>query len=57
MNTMIRNFLKDEDGISALEYGILAAVVAAILIGAFKTGITGVFNSIITALQAAVTAA
>lgn len=54
MNTMIRNFIADEDGITALEYGILAAVVAAILIGAFKTGISTVLGNIITALESAV---
>ena len=31
MNT-IRKFLKDEDGVTALEYGLLAAVVAGALV-------------------------
>ena len=32
MNASIRKFLKEEDGVTALEYGLLAAVVAGILI-------------------------
>jgi pilus assembly protein Flp/PilA len=32
MNTSIRKFLAEEDGITALEYGILAALVAVILV-------------------------
>jgi pilus assembly protein Flp/PilA len=39
MNTSIRNFLKEEDGITALEYGILAALVAAALGFAFYPAI------------------
>jgi Flp pilus assembly pilin Flp len=32
MNASIRKFLKEEDGVTALEYGLLAAVIAGILI-------------------------
>jgi len=32
MNTSIHKFLAEEDGITALEYGILAALVAVILV-------------------------
>lgn len=28
MNASIRKFLKEEDGVTALEYGLLAAVIA-----------------------------
>lgn len=55
MNTRILDFLKEEDGITALEYGILAAIVAAALVAVFKTGLKDVFDSIITALKSAVT--
>ena len=57
MNHCIRDFLREEDGITALEYGILAAVVAALLVGAFKTGITGVFATIIEKMTDALTSA
>lgn len=54
MNTRIRDFLHEEDGITALEYGILAAVVASLLIAGFKTGIGEVFDDIVAALKGAV---
>jgi pilus assembly protein Flp/PilA len=55
MNIHIRKFLNDEDGITALEYGILAAVVAGVLVVTFKDGLGEVFTNIITALKKAVT--
>lgn len=54
MNIHIRKFLNDEDGITALEYGILAAVVAGVLIATFKDGLISVFDKIVSALEAAV---
>lgn len=42
MKTSIRDFLHDEDGITALEYGILAALVAVILVAVIgKDGNSG----------------
>jgi Flp pilus assembly pilin Flp len=40
-----------------LEYGILAALIATLLVSVFGPGISGVFTSIINALTAAVTSA
>lgn len=57
MNVSVRKFLREEDGITALEYGILAALVATLLVSVFGPGISGVFTSIINALTAAVTSA
>jgi pilus assembly protein Flp/PilA len=51
MNASIRNFLIEEDGITALEYGILACIVAAALIAGFQTQIAGLYTSIMTALS------
>ena len=49
MNT-IRNFLKDEDGVTALEYGLLAAVVAGALVlvagPALETFFTDLFEKL-----------
>jgi pilus assembly protein Flp/PilA len=50
----IRKFLKDEDGITAIEYGILAAIVAAAIVAVFNTGVTALFNAIFVKLEAAV---
>lgn len=55
MNTKIRHFLQEENGVTALEYGILAAVVAVVLVTIFKTGLGEVFGDVITKLKAAVT--
>jgi pilus assembly protein Flp/PilA len=57
MNNRIRDFLCEEDGITALEYGILAAVVAGILVGTFRSSLSTVFDDIVTTLSAAVTKA
>ena len=57
MNIHIRKFLNDEDGITALEYGILAAVVAGVLIATFKDGLVTVFGKIVSALEDAVDSA
>ena len=57
MNTMIRKFLNEEDGITAIEYGILAAVVAAAIIAIFggsTGGLASVYTTIMNALTAAV---
>ncbi|GAB2782513.1 Flp family type IVb pilin [Dyella kyungheensis] len=50
MKTMIRNFLVEEDGITAIEYGILAAIVAAAVVAAFKTPLSQLFAKVFTAL-------
>lgn len=55
MNARIRKFLQEEDGITALEYGVLAAIVAAVLVAVFKTGLSDVFNQIMLALKQAIT--
>lgn len=60
MNTMIRKFLNEEDGITAIEYGILAAVVAAAVVAVFggaNGGLATVYNTILAALTNAVKAA
>jgi Flp pilus assembly protein protease CpaA len=41
MNASIRKFLKEEDGVTALEYGLLAAVIAGILIAVGNDQIKG----------------
>jgi pilus assembly protein Flp/PilA len=53
MNTSIRRFLKEEDGITALEYGILAAIVAAAIVLVFKARLGSFFGQIFDALDSA----
>ncbi|WP_426701294.1 Flp family type IVb pilin [Rhodanobacter sp. Col0626] len=46
MNTSIRKFLREEDGITALEYGILAALVAAALVAVFYPALSEMFTTL-----------
>jgi len=50
MNKSIRKFLAEEDGITALEYGLLAALVAAALIAVFRDGLEALFTKLFTTL-------
>ncbi len=57
---MLVKFLKDESGATAIEYGILAGLIAVFIIGAVSllgTQISGVFNRISDVLQGIVPAA
>lgn len=51
MNASIRKFLKEEDGVTALEYGLLAAVIAGILIVVARDQLTTFFTALFTRLQ------
>jgi pilus assembly protein Flp/PilA len=57
MNNAIRNFLVEEDGITALEYGILACLVAAALVATFLPALKSLYTSLMTQLGTAVAAA
>ena len=35
--TAIRTFIQDEDGVTALEYGMIAALIAAVIVGTVST--------------------
>ena len=52
----IKNFFKDESGASAVEYGLLVACIAVVIIAAVQlvgTNLTAIFNRIAGALTAA----
>ena len=52
----IRDFLTREDGASAIEYSIIAALIAAVIVVSVTnigTEIKGVFDGIVTKLQGA----
>ena len=54
----IKKFMQDEEGAVAIEYGLLAALIAiAIVVGARLLGrnLCGIFNSIATFLSTATT--
>ena len=49
MKTLVNRFVKDESGATAIEYGLIAALMAVVLITAMQTlgtGITGSFSKI-----------
>ncbi len=50
------NFFKDESGASAVEYGLLVALIAVVIIGAVTTlgtSLSTQFNSVSTSIEAA----
>jgi len=52
----IMNLLRNEEGATALEYGLLAALIAAAIVGAVTTlggVVSSTFSSIATSMQAA----
>ena len=53
MLTAIRQFIREEEGASAVEYGLMAALIAAVIITAVTsigTNLTTTFNTVATAL-------
>ena len=57
MNAMlmsIKRFVKDEEGVTAIEYGMIAALIAVVIAGAVVTvgtNLNAVFNTIATCLS------
>jgi pilus assembly protein Flp/PilA len=50
----MKRFLKDEEGVTAIEYGLIAALIAIIIIGALTTigtNLLAKFTTIGTALK------
>lgn len=55
MNASIKKFLKEEDGVTALEYGLLAAVIAGILVAVGNDQIRDFFETLFSTLKNVVT--
>jgi pilus assembly protein Flp/PilA len=56
MKTLLFRFAHDESGVTAIEYGLIAALIAVVIIVAVTTvgtDLQAVFNSVGTALAAA----
>ena len=51
--TAVRSFVSDEEGVTALEYGMIAALIAAVIVmsvGEVGTGVKGAFDKIVAVL-------
>lgn len=49
----IKNFMQEEDGVTAIEYGLIAALIAVVIIAAVKvvgTELKATFNDVAVAL-------
>lgn len=49
MNTLCRKFLNDESGATAIEYGLIAALIAVVIIGAVQvvgTNLSTTFSTV-----------
>ncbi len=52
----IKNFMQEEDGVTAIEYGLIAALIAVVIIAAVRgvgTNLQTTFQTICTALGTA----
>ncbi|MEM5339917.1 Flp family type IVb pilin [Paraburkholderia azotifigens] len=50
MKNAIQQFLREEDGVSAIEYGLLAGLIAVTIVGTV-TAIGGSLNDVFTTIQ------
>ena len=60
LKQLVRNFLSDEQGATAIEYGLLAALISVVIItaaGLVGTNLNAIFNAIATKLGVALPAA
>ena len=55
MNALM-NFINDEEGVTAIEYGLIAALIAVFIIGSV-TAVGGSLTSVFSAISTAITAA
>lgn len=56
LTTMLKQFIRDEEGVTAIEYGLIAALIAVVIIAAVKlvgTELDKTFDKIGTELQTA----
>jgi pilus assembly protein Flp/PilA len=59
MTSLVNRFVKDESGATAIEYGLIAALVAVAIIsalGIMKNSLVNTFNKVATSLDSANTA-
>lgn len=50
----IKNFIQEEDGVTAIEYGLIAALIAVVIVASVKlvgTNLTAVFTKVAACLS------
>ena len=55
MKNLVKRFVRDESGATAIEYGLIAAGIAVVIIGAVQlvgSNLTGTFNTVASAVAA-----
>jgi pilus assembly protein Flp/PilA len=60
MKTLLNRFVRDESGATAIEYGLLAALIAVVIIGAVRAlgvQLDAIFDAVTAALGGAMPAA
>jgi pilus assembly protein Flp/PilA len=53
MKNLVSRFVADESGVTAIEYGLIAALIAVVIIGAIKTvgtSLSGTFSTVAASL-------
>lgn len=53
VRALVTNFLKDESGVTAIEYGLIAALIAVVCIAAWSAIGTGL-NSAFTTIESSI---
>ena len=49
----VMNWLRREDGQTLIEYGLIAALISIVIVGAFAGGLTGAFGGLVTRITTA----
>ncbi len=49
----VMNWLRREDGQTLIEYGLIAALISIVIVGAFALGLTGAFTGLVTRITSA----
>ncbi len=54
MSTLIQRFVRDQSGATAIEYGLIAALIAVVIIGAVQvvgTNLSTTFTTVATSIK------
>ncbi|MDQ5897571.1 MAG: Flp/Fap pilin component [Pseudomonadota bacterium] len=52
---LLKNFLRDEEGVTAIEYALVAAVLATVVVTVFDSSATAVIQAVFDKVKSAIT--